>query len=78
LLDGLVTMGFDVTEAYKQGVQSAFLDGVASLKMDNNTAKHSQTRTHSSKAVLYKASNNRCTLPICDASTSQLVLLFSA
>jgi hypothetical protein len=54
------------------------LDGVASLKMDNNTAKHSQTRTHSSKAVLYKASNNRCTLPICDASTSQLVLLFSA
>jgi hypothetical protein len=78
LLDGLVAMGCDVTEAYKQGVQSDLLDGVASLKTDDNIAKHSLTLTRSSKAVLYKASNNHRMLPICDASTSQLVLLFSA
>jgi hypothetical protein len=71
-------MGCDVTEAYKQGVQSALLDDEAGLKMDNNTAKHSLTLTRSSKAVLYKVSNNHRMLPICDASTLQLVLLFSA
>jgi len=78
LLDGLVAMGCDVSEAYKQGMQSTLLDGAASLKTDDNIAKHSLTLTRSSKAVLYKASNNHRMLPICDASTSQLVLLFSA
>lgn len=80
VLDGLVAMGCDVTEAYKQGVPSALLDGVASHKTDN-MAKHIQSMTHATDlpiAILHKASNNHRMLPIYDASTSQLVLLFSA
>lgn len=82
LLDGLVTMGCDVTEAYKQGVQSALLNGVAGLKPSNisctNESQPSNCSAEISKAILLKASNNHRMQQLYDASSSQLVLLFSA
>jgi len=74
LLDGLVTMGCDVTEAYKEGLSSTLLHDDVGDKTDNG----GKCSAEISKTVLLKASNNYRLQPLYDASASQLVLIFSA
>lgn len=75
LLDALVTMGCDVTEAYKEGLSSTLLHHDVGDKPDANGKSRA---AEISKTVLLKASNNYRLQPLYDASASQLVLIFSA
>ena len=78
LLDGLVSMGCDVTEAYMQGLTSTLLNDVNFRHRNDDSNKDTRSTAGLPSAMILGASNNPRLQPLYDLSASQLVLLFSA